>query len=92
MLREHLEHSPSSGALIELLELLLDGVDVNVASSLELLLNLVKAQAQGSSEYRCHHCGFETKNFFWMCPSCKRWDKISPINDLLARQATSAFK
>ena len=92
LLREHLEHLPSSGALIELLELLLDGVDVNVASSLELLLNLVKAQAHVSSEYRCHHCGFETKNFFWMCPSCKRWDKISPINDLLARQATSVFK
>jgi lipopolysaccharide biosynthesis regulator YciM len=33
-LREHLEHSPSSSALIELLELLLGGADVNVASSL----------------------------------------------------------
>lgn len=92
LLREHLEHLSPSSALIELFELLLDGVDVNVASSLELLLNLVKTQAYVSSEYRCHHCGFETKNFFWMCPSCKRWDKISPINDLLARQATSAFK
>ena len=92
LIREHLERSPSSSALIEVLELLLDGVDVNVVSSLELLLNLVKGQAHGSSEYRCHHCGFETKNFFWMCPSCKRWDKISPINDLLARQATSASK
>ena len=91
-LREHLEHSPSSSALIELLELLLDGADVNVASRLELLLNLVKAQALGSSEYRCRHCGFETKNFFWMCPSCKGWDKTSPINDRLARQATSAYK
>ena len=82
LLREHLEHSPSSTALIELLGLHLDEVGENVASSLEPLLNLVKAQAQGSSEYRCHHCGFETKNFFWMCPSCKLWDKISPINDL----------
>ena len=85
LLRAHLEHSPSAGALIELLGLQLNGVDENVASSLESLLNLVKAQAQGSSEYRCHHCGFETKNFFWMCPSCKQWDKISPINDLSAR-------
>ena len=92
LLREHLEHSSSSSALIELVELLLVGVDVNVANSLESLLSRVKAQAQGSSEYCCHHCGFETKNFFWMCPSCKRWDKISPINDLLARQATSVFK
>ena len=92
LLREHLELSPSSTALIELLGLQLNGVGENVASSLEPLLNLVKAQAQGSSEYRCHHCGFETKNFFWMCPSCKKWDKTSPIADRLARQATSAYK
>ena len=92
LLREHLEHSPSQGALIELLGLQLDGVEEDVASSLESLLNLVKAQAQGSSEYRCHHCGFETKSFFWMCPSCKQWDKIRPINELPNRQASRASK
>ena len=65
---------------------------MNVANSLESLLSRVKAQAQGSSEYCCHHCGFETKNFFWMCPSCKEWDKIRPINDLLGRQPTIDLK
>jgi len=92
LLKEHLEHSPSQSALIELLGLQLDGVGEDVASSLESLLNLMKAQAQGSSEYRCHHCGFETKSFFWMCPSCKQWDKIRPINELLVRQVRSASK
>ncbi|PCI80386.1 MAG: lipopolysaccharide assembly protein LapB [SAR86 cluster bacterium] len=92
LLREHLEHSPSQGALIELLGLQLHGVDEHVASSLESLLNLVKAQAQGSSEHSCHHCGFETKSFFWMCPSCKQWDKIRPINELPNRQASVASK
>ena len=90
LLREHLEHSPSAAVLIELLGVQLDEVDENVASSLESLLNLVKEQTQATSEYRCHHCGFETKSFFWMCPSCKQWDKISPINDLSARQVSSA--
>jgi len=92
LLREHLEHSPSSSALIELLGLQLDGVDENVANSLESLLNIVKTQAQGSSEYSCHHCGFETKSFFWMCPSCKQWDNIRPINELLILQASSSSK
>ena len=82
LLKEHLEHSPSQKSLIELLGLQLDGVDEGVASSLESLLNLVKAQVEGSSEYRCHHCGFETKSFFWMCASCKQWDKIRPIIEL----------
>lgn len=92
LLREHLEHSSSQGVLIELLRLQLDGVDENVASSLESLLHLVESEAQGSSEYRCHNCGFETKSFFWMCPSCKQWDKIRPIIELSNRQTSSAVK
>jgi len=92
LLEKHLEHLPSQKALIELLGLQLEGLDENVASSLESLLNLVQAQVQGSSEYHCRHCGFETKSFFWMCPSCKRWDKIRPIIELLSRQTSSAGK
>ena len=43
----------------------------NVASSLDPLLNLVKEQAQGSSEYCFHHCGFETKTLFVCVPVVK---------------------
>ena len=92
LLREHLEHSPSQSVLIELLGLQLGEVDENVASSLGSLLNFVKEEAQGSSEYRCHHCGFETKSFFWMCASCKQWDKIRPIVELSNRLVSSASK
>ena len=86
LLREHFERSPSQKPLIELLSLQLDEVDESVASSLESLLNLVRLQAESASGYRCHHCGFETKSFFWMCVSCKQWDKIRSINGLLAQQ------
>ncbi len=92
LLREHLEHSPSQKALLELLGLQLQAVDENVASSLESLLNRVKQQAKGSLEYCCHHCGFETKNLFWMCPSCKQWDNCQPIGELSNRQVSSASK
>ena len=92
LLRKHLTHSSSQSALIELLRLQLDGVDENVASSLKSLLSLVEAQSQGSSEYRCHQCGFETKSFFWMCPSCKQWDKIRPIFGMTNRQTSNAEK
>ncbi|MDG2337401.1 MAG: lipopolysaccharide assembly protein LapB [Gammaproteobacteria bacterium] len=86
LLQRHLERFPSLTALIELLDLQLGGVDEDVATGLKSLLNLVEAQAQKSSEYQCHHCGFETKSFFWMCPSCKKWDKIHPITVLPSRQ------
>jgi len=79
-LKERLEGDASLAALAELLSLQLDVVDEEVASSLESLLNLVARQTQESSAYQCHHCGFDTKSFFWMCPSCKRWDNIRPID------------
>ena len=92
LLTEHLEHWPSQKALIELVGLQLQAVDENVVNSLESLLNLMKKQAKGSSQYCCHHCGFETKSFFWMCPGCKQWDKSQPIVELSNRQVSSASK
>ncbi|MEX0965419.1 MAG: lipopolysaccharide assembly protein LapB [Pseudohongiellaceae bacterium] len=86
-LNTHLDTKPSLNGLIELLRLQLDVVDEDVASNLESLLNLVQKQAQESSEYQCHHCGFDTKSFFWMCPSCKKWDTIRPIDTLPNRLA-----
>lgn len=82
LLKEYLECSPCQSGLLALLELQLEGVDEGIAASLESLLNIVRQQAQKSFEYRCHHCGFETKSFFWMCPSCKNWDEFRPISEL----------
>lgn len=31
-----------------------------------------------SSSYRCEHCGFSAKRFYWLCPSCKKWEEIRP--------------
>jgi len=81
LLKEHLEGNASQKALVELLGLQLHGIDEEVVTSLESLLSLVKGQAENKAEYRCYHCGFETKSLFWMCPSCKKWDKIQPIGE-----------
>jgi lipopolysaccharide assembly protein B len=95
-LKRHLEslssHSYSQNALVALLGLQLDGVDEDVASSLESLLNLMKEQALRSFEYRCQQCGFETKSFFWMCPSCKTWDNSRPLGELSNRQPSSVVE
>ncbi len=87
-LRAYLREFPSLSASAELLRLQMDALDEEFATSLESLLNLVQTQAQEGSEYRCHHCGFETRSFFWMCPSCKSWDKMRPIDGQPNRQAS----
>lgn len=29
--------------------------------------------------YQCGHCGFETRQIHWQCPSCHKWDSIMPL-------------
>ncbi len=78
-LSEQLERHPSLEGLLELLGLQIPSLSPDVATSFKSLLNLISEQVRNNSEYRCQHCGFETKSLFWMCPSCKKWDKIRPI-------------
>lgn len=30
--------------------------------------------------YQCNHCGFETRQIHWQCPSCHKWDSIMPLS------------
>ncbi len=91
-LSEHLDQYPTLDGLVELLSLQIHNVESEVAASLESLLNLIHEQVSKNSEYRCHHCGFETKSLFWMCPSCKKWDKIRPISKTAGGESSLARK
>jgi lipopolysaccharide biosynthesis regulator YciM len=31
-----------------------------------------------STEYCCHHCGFDSNTLYWLCPSCHSWATIKP--------------
>lgn len=41
----------------------------------------LKIGIQHASQYRCDHCGYTSKRFSWLCPSCKSWDEIHPYGD-----------
>ncbi len=78
-LNTYLLKKPSFAGLVELLRLQSSNTDVQVTSNLKLLQQLVDKLLQRKSTYQCHHCGYETKKLYWMCPSCQKWDKIKPI-------------
>ena len=54
-----------------------DGGDA--ASDLALLQQILESQLAGKPTYRCSHCGYESRNLNWLCPSCQRWDSTKPI-------------
>ena len=31
-------------------------------------------------KYNCNQCGYETISHSWQCPTCKSWEKSTPIN------------
>jgi lipopolysaccharide biosynthesis regulator YciM len=44
---------------------------------LDLKSALIKIQ-HDDSEYRCHHCGFQSNTLYWLCPGCQSWAEVKP--------------
>lgn len=52
---------------------------------LEILFQASRRLLNGSAQYRCTQCGFTSKTLHWQCPSCKRWETVYPLSDLICR-------
>ena len=81
-----LESRPTRAVLVEFLdvlekrpEVIAAGLDRPAASLRQALLKLIES----SSRYQCSNCGFNPRQLFWHCPSCKQWGQIAPIDDAL---------
>lgn len=83
-LEQHQNQYPSLLGLVALLRMHLANSDGPVADDLNKLKDRLDAQLNKQYSYQCGHCGYESRNLHWLCPSCQRWDKTGPIShDLL---------
>jgi lipopolysaccharide biosynthesis regulator YciM len=78
-LNEYMNRSPSLAGLMELLTLQIPQSAENVSGNLTLVKQTVDRLLIKSPAYQCDHCGYESKSLYWLCPSCKKWDRIKPI-------------
>ena len=44
----------------------------------QLAQNLVHRQVSQDASFLCGNCGFKSRQFFWQCPACARWESIGP--------------
>tara|TARA_Y100001960_G_scaffold52751_2_gene53813 strand:- start:768 stop:1913 length:1146 start_codon:yes stop_codon:yes gene_type:complete len=45
-----------------------------------VLLEKIENMLKQSYHYQCSGCGYHTKQEFWHCPQCQKWDTVDRIN------------
>ena len=74
-----LKRRPSLRGLDKLVELHVANSRGKAKDNLMLLQNLITQLIESKPQYQCHHCGFAGKQLHWLCPSCKHWGQVAPI-------------
>lgn len=78
LVSDELRRTPTLLGLEKLLDARLIEVSPEFRPELSLVKNLVHGYAQKLSRYQCSHCGFKTRQFYWHCPGCSRWETYPP--------------
>ena len=84
-LETELNKEPSFIGLRRMVELKLERDSGNVNPDLQALYMTSRDMLDGAARYRCEHCGFTVRSLNWHCPSCKQWDSVKPLGDLICR-------
>ncbi len=77
-----LARQPSLQGVGKLVELFSLGANDGAKNNLLLLQSLIEQLMQKKAQYQCQHCGFSGKQLHWLCPSCKHWGEVKPINGI----------
>ena len=78
-----LRKRPSVRGLEKLVEYHLHSTEGSARENMTILRDLIKKLLTIKSLYKCQSCGFEGKTLHWHCPSCKRWNTVKPIHDIV---------
>jgi lipopolysaccharide assembly protein B len=78
MVLDELKRNPTLLGLDKLLEARLLDIADERRGDLELVKRLIHDRTRGLSMYRCSHCGFKARQFYWHCPACHSWESYSP--------------
>ncbi|MCK7548159.1 lipopolysaccharide assembly protein LapB [Marinobacter koreensis] len=83
LLRQELEVRPSVRGLLRLVELA--GYEKGMTTDEGRLVSRIGHLLLANRPvYRCVSCGFSGQQLHWLCPSCKQWETIRPIQGVEA--------
>jgi lipopolysaccharide biosynthesis regulator YciM len=88
LIREELRRNPTLLGLDRLLEAEMLGATQARRRDMEMVKDLVHQHTKRLGLYRCDHCGFRARQYYWRCPGCGRWEGFPPkINEAPDGQA-----
>lgn len=83
LLRQELESRPSVRGLLRLVEMA--GYEKGMTTDEGRLVSRIgHLLLSNRPVYRCVSCGFSGHQLHWLCPSCKHWETIRPIQGVEA--------
>lgn len=83
LLRQELETRPSVRGLLRLVEMA--GYEKGMTTDEGRLVSRIgHLLLSNRPVYRCVSCGFSGQQLHWLCPSCKQWETIRPIQGVEA--------
>lgn len=83
LLRQELEIRPSVRALLRLVEMA--GYEKGMTTDEGRLVSRIGLLILANRPvYRCISCGFSGQQLHWLCPSCKHWETVRPIQGVEA--------
>jgi len=83
LLRRELEIRPSVRALLRLVEMA--GYEKGMTTDEGRLVSRIGLLILANRPiYRCVSCGFSGQQLHWLCPSCKQWETVRPIQGVEA--------
>jgi lipopolysaccharide biosynthesis regulator YciM len=78
LIKDELVRNPTLLGLDRLLEAQLLAAPADRRHDLELVKQLVGQHIKRLGMYKCEHCGFRAKQYYWRCPGCGKWETYSP--------------
>jgi lipopolysaccharide assembly protein B len=78
LIKEELARNPTLLGLDRLLEAQLLAAPADRRHDLELVKQLVGQHIKRLGMYKCEHCGFRARQYYWRCPGCGKWETYSP--------------
>lgn len=88
MVKDEINKRPSLLNLNYLLEIqIAAAADPAERQSLTKVKELIVPYLKKLGFYRCSHCGFRSRHYYWRCPGCQKWETTEPKrNDAAAEQ------